>query len=377
MKHKFFILTLVFLSTLFANSCKNNKTETIIENKEIIAEITNDGYFECFEDSLMKKNGKPYTCEPSTVVFCNNNLFIANDKPFPHDFSSFFSFNFSDTTNLNDYTNYTDSLFFLVNKYEASSVTPDAQFMLFSSSYSYPASDPKNGDTYNTTIFVNPNDFSNSGVLHFKGNSGISSKDVKRGIKNALKCDSFPNGPDYLKLEGLAILPNNKIIFGIREFGNAYNDFQYTITFLQADYIQTNTSFVLTSDIIKIYEFTPSDTLGLELPLGLSSVEYNVFDSTIYFVSSHEIGTSTDSICSYIWHLSLNDLNNNLPAKIIKGTDNKPLKLVHKIEGLTILNKNSLILIADDDRITGINENAPSFTRKLNQSYWCKIKIIR
>jgi hypothetical protein len=51
------------------------------------------------------------------------------------------------------------------------------------------------------------------------------------------------------------------------------------------------------------------------------------------------------------------------------------MKFDHKIEGLTILGKKTLLLIGDDDRITGLEEENPLFTRNLNQGYWCVIKV--
>jgi len=369
------LLSSIILIQIFSQSCKNEQNILKESSKPITAEIIYDGYFQCFEDSLMQDNGKPFTCEPSTVVYLNNKVFIANDKVFPFNNSSLFCFILQDTSSLDNYTNFTDSIFYLVNKYEASTHTLDKKFIIFSSAYSYATSHPEHGQKYNTTIYFNPDDISNNGILHFAKNSGFSSVDVKEGIKSALKSDSFPNGPDYLKLEGMAIFPDNKLIFGIREFGDAYDDFQYTITFLQANFQQTDTNIELTSEITKTYDFFPSDTLDILFPLGLSSVEFNWFDSTIYFVTSHETGHFTSEICSYVWYISIDDFFNQKPAEILKDKNNEPLKFIHKIEGLTIIDKNTLLLIADDDRITGVGETNPSFTRSLNEAYWCVVKI--
>lgn len=374
MKKNIFTTTLIIVLFFTINSCKNKNSE--IQNKTVFyGEIIEEGIFQCFEDSLIQDNGKPYTCEPSTVTFYNNLIFLANDKVFPHGNSSFFTFFLKDTSELIDYKNYKDSLFFMVNKYEASSITPDKKYIVFSSSYSYPANDPEHGDKYNSTIFFDTKNSSTLGILHFSDSTGISSKDIKRAIKNSLVSNDFPNGPDYLKLEGMSFFPNNKLLFGIREVGNAYDKFNYTITLLEANYQQSDKGIAITSDITKKYDFFPADTIGLNLPLGLSSIEFNFYDSTLYIVTSHETGETTNDICSYLWYISFDDLQNNRPLNILKDNKNKPLKFIHKIEGLSIINKNTLILIADDDRITGENEDNPTFTRKLNETYWCIVKL--
>ncbi|MBN2893742.1 MAG: hypothetical protein JXL97_17870 [Bacteroidales bacterium] len=351
----------------FAFSCNQNKSK--------VGEVIQEGYFECFDENLTQENGRPYTCEPSTVVFYDNQIFVANDKDFPDGNSSLFSFGFVDEITCNSRTYYKNSLFYYIDKYESSSITPDKKFLLFSSSYSYASTDSANGEKYNTTIFVNSQNIEKGGILHISNDSAMNSIDIKEQIVSALKSDKFPKGPGYLKIEGLTVIPGNKILFGVREIGDKYSDFDYAITILSANYVVENEQIKLTGNIERVYDFIPTDTLGISLPIGLSSIEYSPFDEQIYLVTSFEHGEDTKSIGAYLWYLSIEELNSGAKPHIVMADKETPLRFIHKIEGLTILDKNKVLVIADDDRVTGEGEPESSFRRKLNQAYWAVVKL--
>lgn len=360
---------LLFFVVVLAISC-NTTTEKQVE-------IISEGYFKCFEENLKQENGKPFTCEPSTVVYHDGEIFVANDKVFPDSKSSFFSFSFDEKIVCKSKKFYQNPLFYLVNKYESSTITPDNKFILFSSSYSYPSTDSIHGEKYNTTIFMNADDISKGGILHFGNDTNMNSIDVKNQLKSALRSSKYPNGPDYMKIEGLTAIPGNKLLFGVREVGDKYEDFEYTITLLAVDYEVVDDKIQLIGNAYKFYEFTPSDSLGISLPVGLSSIEYNPFDKNIYLVTSFELGEDTKSRGAYLWHLSIEELNTGQAPHLIYNLDKNHtiFKSDHKIEGLTVIDENTLLLIADDDRITGKNEENSLFTRKLNQAYWCLVRV--
>ncbi len=338
------------------------------------AKIIKSGYFTCFDSVFYQTNGKPYTCEPSTVEFIDNKIFIGNDKIFPYGKSSIFSFNFNDTINCKSRTYLINKLFYQVHKFEASAITPDHSFLIFTGAYDYSENHPQEGTYHNTTIFFKPENPDIGGVLHFKGDTGSNSIDIKKQLRKALSSDSFPEGPEYLKVEGLTTLPDNKIVFGIREFGHKYDDFNYSVIFLIADYQQDSNNIYLTSDIKKIFEFTP-ETKNLMLPVGVSSIEYNPYDNTIWFTTSYEHGKLTWQIGTYLWYISLDDFYNNGKPHVITDNKGRPFDFNHKIEGFTFIDKNKILLIADDDRITGKYEKDYKFIRNLNEAYWCIIEI--
>ncbi len=365
---KYLILLVAFLAV--ACNCE----EKTITQKSFVGEIISDGYIECFSDEVNINSDVLYTCEPSTISRFGNEIFIGNDKVFPDSLSSVFSINFDSTFECSTKEYYKNSLFLMVHKYESSTVLLDSSFVLMSGSFSYHETHPKEGIYHNTAIFFN--DLTgDGGVLNLKGGDTLNSFALKEKLRQALVSDSFPEGPNYLKIEGLAAIPGNKLLFGVREFGNEYNDFSYTISLIEVSYSVNDNKIELNPDVKKIYEYKPSLDLGIKLPIGLSSIEYNTKDSVLYVVTSYENGETTKDIDSYIWYISLNDMYANKSLNLIKNAQNEPLSFGHKIESLTFTKNNDLLLVADDDRVSGENETNPVFNRKQNQFYWCLVKI--
>ncbi len=343
-------------------------------NAQYYGKIEKQGYFNCFDTVVTKDNGKPFTCEPSTIAFINGKIFIGNDKTFPYQKSSIFSFNFDDTINCKSRTYYENDLFDRVHKFEASTITPDSNFLIFSGAFDYHENHPKEGTFHNTAIFFSPKNIEKGGVLHIKGDTGTNSIDIKKYLRRAIKSDSFPEGPDYLKVEGLSIIPNNFIIFGIREFGKSYKDFNYSIIFVITHYTQDENGIYLDTNFRKILDYKPQSR-ALMRPVGLSSIEYNPYDGNIWFTTSYELGKLTWQLGAYMWYLSPEELFANKTPHLLTDQKGRPFVFKHKIEGFTFINKETILLIADDDRTTGKYEKDYSFLRNLNQAYWCILKI--
>ncbi len=351
------IFPLIVLFFLF--SCNKNKTIDIIS----------EGYFKCFEQQAN------YTCEPSTVAFVNGKIFIGNDKPMPNNNSSVFSFDFLDEIQCGTQKPLNYDLLYKVSKYEASTITPDKDFLLLSSSFSYPITDSVHGKTYNSLVYINLENPEKSDFLHITESTDSNSIDIKIELKNALKSDIYKDGPGYFKVEGLAILPNNKMIFAVREQGVEYGKSEYAIILLAADYKIINEKIKLIGKVKKIYDFNPSEYKNINQPIGISSIEYSEFDERIYFSTSLEQAETTDQIGAYLWYLSVNELNTNQEPHLLLNKENKPFNFLHKIEGIAVLDKSKLLLVGDDDRITGINEDTPTFKRDSNTAYWTIIEI--
>ena len=65
--------------------------------------------------------------------------------------------------------------------------------------------------------------------------------------------------------------------------------------------------------------------------------------------------------------------------KLILSKNGKPLELNHKFEDITIIDNETVLLIADDDRVTSAKErNAQAgFQRKPNQAAYVLIKLLK
>lgn len=334
--------------------------------------IIKSGYSKCFDSVIYQINKQPYTCEPSTVSYFRGNIFIGNDKLFPEPYSSIFSFKFDNNIDCKTRQYSTNKYFKYVNKFEASTVTPDSSFFIFTGAFNYTWNKDTNNRKFNTAIFFKTTDAEIGGVLHIKNKKGKYSKEIKEELKKALKNKHFPKGPDYLKIEGLAAIPGNKLLFGVREFGKSYEDFNYTITIIQTKFKIKNNKVVLSDKFKKIYSFKPGPKYG---DIALSSIEFNSYDSCLYVVTSLEKGTRTKDIGAYLWKISLDDLYKQKPLTPILDSNNQHIRFNHKIEGMTFVGPNKILLIADDDRIRGINEQNPFFERQFNEFFWYLIEL--
>ncbi len=344
---------------VFLFSCTQKDTLTVVS----------EGYFKCFE----KQDG--FTCEPSTVSFVDGKIFMGNDKPMPAGNSSVFSFDFSEKIECGTNKPLNNDLLYKVCKYEASTITPDNKFLLLSSSFSYPITDSIHGETYNSLVFINLENPGKSDFLHITESTDSNSVDVKKRLKNALKSDVYKDGPGYFKVEGLSIIPGNKMIFGVREHGVEYGKSEYSIIFLLANYEIVDGKIRLVGDVTKIYEFEPNEYENLNKPLGISSIEYSKFDERIYFTTSFEHAENTGGVGAYLWYMSVDELNTKQKPHLILDQNQEPYKFLHKIEGLAVLDKMKLLLISDDDRITGQNEDNSLFNRELNKAYWVIVEL--
>ncbi len=56
-----------------------------------------------------------------------------------------------------------------------------------------------------------------------------SSIPTRRGLAWALATAAFPEGPPYLKVEGLAALPDGRLLFGIRGAGASKEKFDFAV----------------------------------------------------------------------------------------------------------------------------------------------------
>ena len=71
----------------------------------------------------------------------------------------------------------------------------------------------------------------------------VSSIRLRPIFKHALRSLKYKDGPPYFKIEGIAALPGKILLIGIREIGNSYKDFEYTVTVIGAHYEIVNNQF--------------------------------------------------------------------------------------------------------------------------------------
>ena len=141
---------------------------------------------------------------------------------------------------------------------------------------------------------------------------------------------------------------------------------------ISVSYFIDNDTVKLADDFRLTYDFDPSKyakELGYK-DIAISSIEYNKYTNSLFLLTSYESaidGEITDeSVGAFLWELSLEKLwNNQDPGLLIN------IHFAHKAEGITIINKNKMMVIHDDDRVLGrenITNPDTQFFRQHNQN---------
>lgn len=220
---------------------------------------------------------------------------------------------------------------------------------------------------------VHPSDKDSLGI--------ISSLKIREELINALA----KTGAGYIKIEGLAAIPNNKLLFGIRELGGDYDSRKYTITIISADYMFYQDKLVLHNFQIAL-KIDPEEgrkKTNCKI-VGLSSLEYDSYNKRLYMLTSYESDRADnektyEDIGAYLWVSSI-DENDKIttPKLVIDKATSKPLVFNHKAEGIAVISATELFVVHDDDTVVEFKESKKEGKRndrKPNQSYYTKLKI--
>ena len=156
------------------------------------------------------------------------------------------------------------------------------------------------------------------------------------------------------------------MLFGIREIGSSYEDFDYVIKIVAASYSIENDELKLADDFKLIYDYNRASELKLGHSIALSSLEYDPYGDRLYMLTSFEEGDTDKDIGGFLWTLSLEDLKTGKEPTLVfdREVDSTPLEFVHKPEGIAVIGSNRVLVIHDDDRVLGDTQ----FHRQANQA---------
>lgn len=340
---------------------------TTLQAQGIQVDRVHNSVFDCFAAGAKDGNTLCY-CETSAVVFCGDpktggTIYVASDKNTPQGSPLFRTSIAAESPIIADlgfsrWAIKTNDLGYVrtapinkAKKYEDFALTPDRTWVLAITGFDRVDAQSAKMDEYNMLLAWQPNSEDKAQIIGSTDNSGVvSSVGIRQSIEKALNSHFNRSATPYYKIEGLAVLPKNRILFGVREMGNSYSDFEYKITFIQVTYTLENNTFALLDDWKVVYDFSssPQDIQGITTPLGLSSIEYDPFGKRLYVVTSYELPEKGAG--AYIWVLTEKDmLKQSAPKLVYKGST--PLHFRHKAEDITPLAKNEALIIHDDDRV--------------------------
>ncbi len=344
---KYFILVLL---PLLIGSCKVTSWKS--GNKSYTVHELEKGLIDCFTptwDSV--KNDWTY-CELSAAVYYQQELFVASDKAIPNQ-SSVFSLDIENNHIKNPKAlKYLDQkLLKTAIKYEDFSISPDQKYIFLTTAFDRIKED--GWDAYNCLIAWPSGQPEQAQLINPSQRNGVkSSLGLRKKIRLGLANNNSSEGPKYFKVEGIALTPDKKLIFGIREMGERYDNFQYTIALLAVSYeIGKDGTITLGEDVKCIYRFDPlkSEYKDLKLPIALSSIEYDPFQKRFYLTTSYE---HENRMGGYLWILSEQNIERNQAPSILRTSEGAIFEMNHKAEAVSVLGKNKVIVVHDDDRNT-------------------------
>ncbi len=345
--------------------------ESRYEKKNIHGQIIEEGYIECFPEKTYFKNNIPASCELSGVAYYNDSLFFINDKKIPATTPfmacrfkiPFFAKSLEKLGNFN-----------VINarKLEDITVSPTQKYMFMITGFDKYKNNSSAYPAYNILFYKNLETGEEEKVAYAQNiNDIICSYSLRYRIKNALKSKLYKKGPPYFKVAGLAAMPGDTLLIGIREIGYSKKKFNYTFTIIGAPYNFKDNIFSFTEELKVLYHFDPSDIPNIRKPIGITGIEYDFYNKQFFIVTAYELGKTDKDIGGYLWILPLKDFIENRAPKLVLNDNNLPFMFAHKPGGITILNSSKVFVVHDDDRITGdkvIEFPDHEFHRKLNQA---------
>ncbi|KAB8033471.1 hypothetical protein [Fluviispira multicolorata] len=354
---------LIFFSLLGFISCvsqNQSEQQNLIDSEinHVYAKISKTGIITCFPEGTQTADHKVAHCEASAVVFYDDKLVLGNDKPLLPPLSPVFSIDYKSIWNPNHQkiTYYTDYNFIQPQKFEDFTISLDEKYIFAVTAFD--RTPIEKNDANGTLIYWSTKDFHNVKYVQIKKGEQASNN-IRKKLAQAL------DNPEYFKIEGLAILPKNKLLFGVREQGHNYNNFKYTIKLISVSYSENKESLILNDDFKLIYNFENANQYIKE-DVGLSSIEWDKFNNRLLLLTSFE--SKGGSIGAYLWTLNLEDLNLGRDPTLVYNNE-IPLKFNNKSEGMTVVNKKELFIINDDDRYVKPTEiNGKQYYKKANEA---------
>jgi len=342
------------------------------------ARIIDRGVVGCFASGLQDDEGNPITCETSAVAYDGTHVIMASDKGIPcAGCSPVFAVPYANNTlDPAARTYYTAQPFVDAIKYEDMTVTPDNQYVIATTGFDRVKSDSADWNGYNTMLVWPKGHPDAVKVVAPSTADGVtSSVGLRAQFAQALKNEKFQDGMPYFKVEGLAAIPGNRLLFGIREQGASYKDFEYVTKFVRASYtIAGDGTLTLGDDFAVVYEHQPV----LRQTVALSSIEYDRYHDRLYLLTSYETASTDEGLGGYLWTLSMSDLSAGHAPRLVFKDVLTPLSFAHKAEGVTVISANRILVIHDDDRVLGradVTNPETQFHREANQGAYTLVEF--
>lgn len=343
------------------------------------AEVIREGWITCFPENLTTASGRLVFCETSAAVVDGGRLILASDKPIPGR-SAVFSLPLKSGRPAPGPVTYrTETVFLEARKYEDFSAAPEGDVVFAVTGFD--RFDPASSrlDAFNTLIWWPAGHPERARVVTPSIREGVvSSKTLRNHMARALQHAGYPEGVPYFKVEGLAAVPQRRLLFGIREMGRDFRHFQYTIKILSVAYVLEDEELRLVGNLQPAYDFDPALAPPCCRHVALSGLEYDPEGHSLHLLTSYEQAPTDEGVGGLLWVLPMADFRAGRPPTLVHAPDGQPLHFAHKAEGITRLARDQLFIIHDDDGILGrpqVIDPQTQFYRKAHQAAYTILRL--
>jgi len=243
-----------------------------------------------------------------------------------------------------------------VSKFEAMSVTPDGRHVIAMNAFDRFSSGDSSQDKYNTLLAWPAHLPAQAQVLARTERDGVSSSGALRALLAQTLQNHFGPANAYFKLEGVALLPQGRIVFGVRELGRSYADFDYRAILIAGGYRITGDRLDLdpATELRVVGDFSGPGGVSAQVgrAVGLSSIEYDAAGKRLLMLTTFETAGAAGAAGAYLWILpDRPDGSLGATPLLVRDVNGAPFLMTHKAEGLAVLDAGRVFVIHDDDRL--------------------------
>jgi len=347
----------------------------------LAGKIVHRGLLDCFPAGLRDADGDTVFCEASAAVWHDGELTVASDKPVPGaGLSPVFTFALSETGPVGKLLAYRLAApFTTAQKYEDMTLTPDRRYVIATTGFDRVKADSGEWDGFNTLLYWPAGREDEVRVISPVTRDGVtSSLGLREAFSDALRSPEFPDEVPYFKIESLAAIPGGTLLFGVREIGVHYEQFVYSFKIIEAPYAIRDGDFSFEGDFSLVYDLDLSALPPGLRSTALSSIEYDPFGRRLYLLTSYEKEATDEGLGGYLLTLSLEALRSGAPPLPVRGPDGEPLHFAHKAEAVAVRGRDALVIVHDDDRVTGreaVTDPDTQFKRAAHQAAYALVRI--
>lgn len=298
---------------------------------------------------------------------------MAHDKPMPDGRSSVGRWPGLHDAALQPPAYFTGDVFKKGIKYEEMTQSPDKKWTFLTIAFDRVKEGSADWDGYNMLLCWPSGKPADVAVL---GNNGKGTSVALRDkISSALALNdlNYFGVVRYFKIEGLAATAD-RLIVGVREAGNSYQDFKYVTRLLSIPYEVIGQGANQHVELIGGFDVLATVNVVAQVPdqlppnLALSSIKFDRGRGIFWIMTTFE---TPDAVGSYLWTATEAELKVGR-MNLVRTPNDEPLRLTQKAEDMTFLSPKSLLIIHDDDRLpTQINGTI----RKPNQAAYTVLAI--